>query len=278
MKKSSDSSNFPVHSLFQVDAFTDSAFKGNPAGVFLSKNSITKEKMQQIAMEMNLSETAFVTPRDEEFRIRYFTPKVEIDLCGHATLASAHILYEKGIVPNEKEITFQANKSPLIIQKKGDWIQMNFPVYSIASHPIHKNFKSIFGFEPLEMYESQGDWLIAIAQDEQEIINCKPKFHQMVGNGFDHIMITAISKSKNRDFLVRCFAPDVGIDEDPVTGSAHCALGPLWSKKLDKKELISFQCSERSGTIKMKMEGNRIILSGKAITIFEAKLNILHPV
>ena len=268
-----EKNNFPTHSLFQLDTFTDSAFRGNSAGVFLSKDSIAEEKMQQIAMEMNLSETAFVTPQNEEFRIRYFTPKTEVDLCGHATLATAHILYEKGIVPNENEITFQANKSSLIIQKKGDWIQMNFPVYSISSHPIHKNFKSIFGFEPLEMHESEDNWLIAIAKDEREILECKPKIHQMLKNGIGRIMITAESKSKNRDFLVRCFVPDVGIDEDPVTGSAHCALGPLWSKKLGKLELISYQCSTRGGTIRIKMQENRILLSGKSVIIFEAKLN-----
>ena len=145
-------------------------------------------------MEMNLSETAYVMSEGEGFRIRYFTPKTEVDLCGHATLASAHILYEKGIVPNQKEITFRANKTSLIIHKKDDWIQMTFPIYSMIPQAIREDFQSIFGFEPLEMYESQGDWLIAIAQDGQDIINCKPKFHQMIEKGFDLIMITARSK------------------------------------------------------------------------------------
>ena len=263
------------NTIFQVDAFTDMPFKGNPAGVMIvSTDDVSSEWMQNIALEMNLSETAFVFPRENDFRIRYFTPIKEVPLCGHATLASSHIIYELGLKAINETIKFKAEGAELTVKRENDWIVMDFPKYPIQKIDIHTDFKRLVGFEPIEMYSSIYDWIIAIAETESEILHSEPDFTLLTENGLGHLMITAKSNLDGVDFVVRCFAPISGINEDPVTGSAHCALTPLWSEKLNKLELNSLQISKRSGTLKVKMaENDRVEIKGKAITVFEAKLS-----
>lgn len=260
--------------IYQVDSFTDEPFKGNPAGVMIVDKQTESDWMQNIALEMNLSETAFIIPQKDYFEIRYFTPTKEVLLCGHATLASAHILYELGIVKAEDKILFKALGGDLTIKKEGDWIVMNFPAFPINQIENRSDFKETIGFEPIETYSSLYDWIIAIAQTEEDILKAKPDFEKMKTNGLGHLMITAKSNSKNTDFVLRCFAPLSGINEDPVTGSAHCALIPLWSGKLGKDEMNSFQLSKRTGQLKVKLIQDRVEIKGKAITIFQAKLKI----
>ena len=260
--------------IFQVDAFSDEPFKGNPAGVMIIDETMTSEWMQNIAMEMNLSETAFIIPGKEAFAIRYFTPTREVPLCGHATLASSHIIYEIGLKSEFEPIEFHAQGGNLKINKVNDLISMNFPRYPIDKINIHEDFKKSLGFSPLEMYSSNYDWIIAIAENESDISNSEPNFELMKKNGLGHLMITAISDSPTSDFVVRCFAPISGINEDPVTGSAHCALTPLWAEKLGKMELDSLQLSKRTGRLKVKLINDRVEIKGKAITIFEAKIKI----
>jgi len=256
--------------IYQVDAFTDKAFKGNPAGVMLCDTFLSSELMQNIAMEMNLSETAFIVPDGNNFQIRYFTPATEVPLCGHATLASAHIIYELGLKGLHDTIFLNAKEAELTANWDNGWISMNFPRYALKKIDIPADFKEIVGFEPVETYSSSYDWIVAVAGSETDIEQAKPDFEKMVAKKFGHLMITAKGNLYPADFVVRCFAPMNGINEDPVTGSAHCALTPLWSKKLNKLEMDSLQLSKRTGKLKVKMaENNRVEIRGQAVTVFE---------
>jgi len=260
--------------IYQVDAFTDKPFRGNPAGVMIVSEDMSSDCMQNIALEMNLSETAFVIPQETGFRIRYFTPTKEVPLCGHATLASSHIIYELGLKLEHETINFKAKGADLTINRENGWIIMNFPKYPIQEMDIHEDFKRLVGFEPIEMYSSIYDWKIAVAEKEKDILSAEPDFDSLNKNGLGHLMITSKCDSKQADFVVRCFAPISGINEDPVTGSAHCALTPLWAEKLEKTEMDSLQLSKRTGRLKVKLNGERVEIKGKAITIFEAKMKI----
>ncbi|MDF2455771.1 MAG: phenazine biosynthesis protein PhzF [Cytophagaceae bacterium] len=258
--------------VYQVDAFTDQAFRGNPAGVMLVDATLDETWMQQMAAEMNLSETAYVIPKDDAFEIRYFTPKVEIPLCGHATLASAHILYQLGIKKENETILFHAKGGDLLVSKEGDWISMNFPAYPVTQIEIPLHFKDNLGFQPLETYSSSYGWIIGIAASEEEILSAQPNFEHMKSNGLGHLMITA--PGKNVDYVVRCFAPSAGINEDPVTGSAQCALVPLWHLKTGKTTFAALQLSERTGELNVKLINDRVEIQGKCRTIFKATLEI----
>jgi PhzF family phenazine biosynthesis protein len=260
--------------IYQVDAFTDEPFKGNPAGVMIIDQQTDSDRMQNIAAEMNLSETAFIMLKGDIFEIRYFTPSVEVPLCGHATLACGHIIYELGLVSPNDTFTFKAKGGDLAIKKESDWITMNFPAYPLSEIDIPLDFKEIVGFDPIEMHSSSYEWKIAIAKTEDDIVNAAPNFEIMKAKGLGVLTITAKSKTGNFDFVVRCFGPSLGINEDPVTGSAHCALTPLWADKLGKKELNSLQLSKRTGKLRVKLINDRIEIKGKAITIFKAELKV----
>ena len=255
--------------LFQVDTFTDQPFKGNPAGVMLLTEDVDTGWMQNIAMEMNLSETAFVFQKNDEFLIRYFTPTNEVPLCGHATLASAHIIYELGLKAEHETIKFKAEGADLTIKKEGDWIVMYFPRYPLERIDIHTDFQRLIGFEPIEMYASIYDWKIAVARNPSDIRNAKPNFEQLVESGLGNLMVTSKNDTAEADFVVRCFVPIDGINEDPVTGSAHCALTPLWAEKLGKTEMNSLQLSKRGGYLRVRLNGDRIEIKGRALTVFE---------
>ena len=260
--------------IFQVDSFADEPFKGNPAGVMILSEEPSSEWMQSIAAEMNLSETAFIVPQKNDFLIRFFTPTNEVPLCGHATLASSHIIYELGLKSPNETIVFKAQQDILTIRKEDEWIVMDFPVFPIHKIEIPDEFQGLIGFKPMEMYASLHDWKIAVAENESDVINSNPKFSSLNEHGLGQLMVTAKSNLSDVDFVVRCFCPIDGIDEDPVTGSAHCALTPLWAEKLGKETFNSIQMSKRTGRLKVKLNGDRVEIKGKAITIFEAKLNI----
>ncbi len=260
--------------IYQVDAFTDKPFKGNPAGVMIVDKQFDSDLMQKIAMEMNLSETAFIIPGGDIFEIRYFTPSVEVPLCGHATLASGHIIYDLELVSPDDAIHFKAKGGDLVITKESDWIVMNFPRYQLTKTDVPGNFKELVGFEPLEMYSGSYGWKIAVARAEDDIVKAAPGFETLKDAGLGMLMITAESNTGNFDFVVRCFVPGLGINEDPVTGSAHCALTPLWAEKLGRKELDSLQLSKRTGKLRVKLIDDRVEIKGQAITIFKAELKI----
>ena len=228
--------------------------------------------MQNIAMEMNLSETAFVFPGKDCRIIRYFTPEAEMKLCGHATLSASHILYDKGIVKSNEEIRFSSKAGELIIIKSGDWITMNFPVYSLKNIEPTSEFEKVTGAKPQELYEADFGWTLALMESEKEVKNMKPYFSLMKNSAFGDLIVTAESEDPAFDFCVRCFAPAVGIDEDPVTGSAHCALAPFWAEKTGRKNFNSHQVSKREGVLKVSLKGDRVEISGQAKTIFKAEL------
>lgn len=258
--------------IYQVDAFTNEAFKGNPAGVCILESDMPEEWMQNVAMEMNLSETAFVVPDKDSFRIRFFTPAAEIPLCGHATLSSSHILYERNFVSREKEIKFISKAGVLTIRSEGSWITMNFPAYGLEKAEIPGTIEKIIGVMPAELHKTAHGWTFVLLNDENEVKNLKPDFIMMKNTGFGDMIVTAPSDDKSYDFCVRCFAPALGIDEDPVTGSAHCALVPFWHSRTGRSRFISHQVSKRGGVLKVALKGDRVEISGEARTIIRGEL------
>lgn len=263
----------PKQLIYQVDAFTTKPFSGNPAGVCILDQEPEGAWMQNIAMEMNLSETSFVFPdRNGKRLIRFFTPESEIYLCGHATLSASHILYETGAAVDGEEITFSSKAGDLLIRKQDDWIIMNFPAFSLYRIEITPEFKTITGIEPLELYETRQGWTLALLKDEDEVKNLRPFLSSMKNSKFGDMIVTAPSADSRYDFCLRCFAPALGIDEDPVTGSAHCALVPFWVEKKGKTSFISHQISKREGILKVALKKNRVEISGQAVTIFKAEL------
>lgn len=258
--------------IYQVDAFTTEPFKGNPAGVCILDQEPDATRMQNIAMEMNLSETAFVFPGNGCRLIRYYTPETEIKLCGHATLSAAHILYETGMAKSEDEIMFSSKAGDLFIRKKRNWITMNFPQYKLENIAVSHEFERVTGKKSLELYRTDFGWTLALLKSENDVRNMTPQFSRMKMSEFDHLIVTAKSEDPGFDFCVRCFAPAMGIDEDPVTGSAHCALVPFWHMKTGRNDFISHQVSRRSGVLKVSLKDDRVEISGQAKTIFKAEL------
>jgi PhzF family phenazine biosynthesis protein len=260
--------------IYQVDAFTTQPFKGNPAGVCIMDHEPDSEWMQNIAMEMNLSETAFVFPGMECRKIRFFTPEVEVPLCGHATLSASHILYETNLANDGEELLLLAKAGVLKIRKSGSWITMNFPSYKINQSTIPVDFEKVIGVRPLEFYKCDNGLTLALISEEKLIRELKPDFNALKNSEFGDLMVTAPSSDKKYDFCLRFFAPALGIDEDPVTGSAHCALVPFWSGKTGRNEFVSHQVSKREGILKVALKGDRVEISGQAKTIFKADLYV----
>jgi len=261
-----------MKTIYQVDAFTSKAFSGNPACVHIADEHTPDEWMQSIAAEMNVSETAFVIPMKSGLMIRWFTPVAEVNLCGHATLSASHILYETGYVKPDEEILFNSKSGELRITRNGSWITMDFPVYPLIPAEIPAGFEKITGVKPIELYSSIDNWLVALLQSEYEVRNARPDFEAMRQSQMGDLIITAPSSETNFDFCTRCFVPSVGINEDPVTGSAHCALTPFWHMKTGRTDFISHQVSKRTGILKTSLKDNRVLISGQAVTVFRGEL------
>lgn len=246
--------------LYQIDAFTNQVFKGNPAAVVPLEEWLPNHIMQQIAAENNLAETAFFVKEGTKFHIKWFTPTVEIELCGHATLASAFVIFNY-LNYSENIIHFTCLVGDLFVTKEDDWITLNFP--SIATCPIKTPsiLSQAIGSHPIAFYDSNSKYL-ALLENEEAVRNCQPDFSLI--NQLEKCLIIT-SSGHNVDFVSRFFGPQVGVNEDPVTGSAHCVLIPFWSKKLNKTSLTAKQLSERTGFIKCKLLGERVEMSGQAI-------------
>ncbi|QPA31326.1 PhzF family phenazine biosynthesis protein [Thermaerobacillus caldiproteolyticus] len=259
-------------SIYVVDAFTNQVFKGNPAAVCVLSSPKDEVWMQNVAAEMNLSETAFLHPQQDGYSLRWFTPSTEVDLCGHATLASAHILWELGYANSEQPITFYTKSGLLTASKDGEWIELNFPAEppeQVAAYP--NELMEGLGIQPLFVGRNRFDYLIEI-ESERVLRELKPNFSLLQQIDTRGIIVTSKSTTNEFDFISRCFFPAVGVDEDPVTGSAHCCLGPYWENKLDKNEFIAYQASKRGGVLKVKLHSNRVVLSGQAVTVLECEL------
>lgn len=264
--------------LYQVDSFTKEAFRGNPAGVCIVDKFPDDNYMQSIAMEMNLSETAFIEIGRDSFPIRYFTPKQEVPLCGHATLASAHILYELGLVGNNHEFTFQAQESNLAISKESGWIKMNFPTYQLSEMTSSSSrFDEIIGISSIERFKSPNNWIVSRVNTEKEVLDACPDFSAIEKEDIAVLIaVTSLSDSLAYDFVVRVFSnPKYGISEDPVTGAANCILAPYWSQRLNKATFNSKQLSQRTGEMRITLIDNRIEIMGQATTVFEIETKIV---
>ena len=256
--------------IYQVDAFTDTPFHGNPAAVCILPAPAEESWMAQVAREMNLSETAFLFPQDDGYNLRWFTPAVEVDLCGHATLASAHILYETGLLKPDQEARFYTASGLLTANKKGKEIELNFPVTPPEEITEPPGLTSALGVNAIYIGKSRFDYLVRV-ETESEVREAKPDFIKLDQLGVRGIMLTSHGEGKY-DFISRFFAPGAGIDEDPVTGSAHCCLGPYWSDILGKDEMVAYQASARGGVIRVRVGPERVYLKGKAVTVVQGKL------
>jgi len=256
--------------IFQVDAFTGRVFKGNPAAVCPLETWLADEMMQSIAMENNLSETAFFIPYEDGFRIRWFTPLSEVDLCGHATLATAHVLFHHLNYPADI-IRFHSRSGILSVSKEENgFLKMDFPAYvpvKIDNDPL---FGRIFGNQPLSAY--RGNYLLLLYNQEEEVKSIQPDFELV--KSLDEVGVIITSRGMDYDFVSRFFAPSVGIDEDPVTGSAHSSLVPFWAEILDKRYLTARQCSTRGGILHCEYPGDRVIIGGNAVTYLDGHIFI----
>lgn len=257
-------------SLFIVDAFAEKIFTGNPAGVCPLAEWLPDELMQKIAMENKHAETAFIVNEPEGRRIRWFTPLAEVDLCGHATLASAHIFYNH-LGFNEEEITFNSRSGILKVKRNGDMFTLDFPTDNIEKVDTPQNLLDAFNEKPIECYNGKMDYML-IYETQEQIEDAKPLLNEIAKSASRGAIITAPGNSV--DFVSRYFAPQFGVDEDPATGSAHTTLIPYWQNKLRKTEMEAVQLSERKGYFKCKYAGNRVEISGKAFTYSVGTINL----
>ena len=257
--------------VYQIDAFTSKPFSGNPAGVCLLSSMPQDEWMLDVAREMDLSETAFVVNEGEGFRLRWFTPKEEVDLCGHATLAAAHVLWQRGVLGEDAIVRFNTLSGRLIVRKQGDWIRLDFPVELALPCDLPDLLSDSLGTSPIFVAKNRMDYLVLVDSEEM-VRNLKPDFAALAKIDARGTIVTASSGSKDFDFVSRFFAPAVGINEDPVTGSAHCCLGPFWSEHLDKKNMTAVQVSERGGVLKVEVASDRVLISGQAVTVLNGEL------
>ncbi|MDP3946138.1 MAG: PhzF family phenazine biosynthesis protein [Lutibacter sp.] len=256
--------------IYQVDAFNNAVFKGNPAAVCPLEKWISDDLMQAIAEENNLSETVFFVKNGNSFDIKWFTPTCEVDLCGHATLAAAHIIFTE-LNHTEKRLTFNSKSGKLTVTKNGDWYTLNFPSEEIVEIETPDLLKHALNVPVLKTFK--GKWkLLVLLESEAIIKNLTPNFHLLTQLEYLGIGVTA--KGDSADFVSRFFAPKIGINEDPVTGSAHTLLIPYWAKKLNKTKLEAVQLSKRTGILKCEYLNDRVEMSGQAVTYLKGKLII----
>ena len=257
--------------LFHVDAFTDEPFSGNPAAVCILPQNYDAKWMQQVAAEMNLSETAFLHRENKRWDLRWFTPVAEVDLCGHATLASAHVLYESGTLrPNETAI-FHTRSGELKCDYHQTWIGMHFPRVPQENVTAPFDLPKALGTRLHYVGKTKFDYCVEV-EDEKTLRELEPDMALLKTIKARGFIVTAPTDHPELDFVSRFFAPAFGIPEDPVTGSAHCTLAEYWQHKLGKDELTAHQISSRGGRVQMKVESNGVILGGKAVTIARGEL------
>jgi len=262
--------------LLQIDAFTDRPFRGNPAAVCLLDAPADSAWMQQVAAEMNLAETAFLVPLGERFGLRWFTPTVEVELCGHATLASAHALWQVGKVPLGAPIAFETASGVLTAEPDGDRIAIELPARPMAICETPSGLIDALGATPRAVSESvparAHDNVVVEFFDESEVRALAPRFDRL--RAFDFGVIATARGTGRYDFISRYFAAPYGIDEDPVTGSAHCSLAPYWAERLGKTTFLAWQASARGGELRVQLTGDRVRLSGHAVTVLRGELTV----
>ncbi|MFQ5984320.1 MAG: PhzF family phenazine biosynthesis protein [Alphaproteobacteria bacterium] len=257
--------------IYQIDAFTDEPFAGNPAAVCVLASPAEPAWMQAVAREMNLSETAFLNPEGEGYRLRWFTPLVEVDLCGHATLASAHLLWELGLIEARAEARFLTRSGLLTARREGAWIVLGFP--ALPAEPAHppEGLAETLGARPVFVGRSRFDLLVEL-ESEAAIRGLTPDVPRLATVSDRGVIVTARAERPGYDIVSRYFAPAAGVSEDPVTGSAHCVLAPFWCARLGRRELSAFQASPRGGSLRLALDGDRVRLGGQAVTVLKGEL------
>lgn len=257
--------------IAQVDAFTSKHFAGNPAGVCILPEPRPDEWMQHVANEMNLAETAFLQRQADGFQLRWFTPLVEVDLCGHATLASAHVLWETDQLEPDEQARFHTRSGLLLARRQGEWIELDFPATpeEIVSTP--PGLLEALGTKAVYVGKNKFDYLVEV-ESEEVVRGLKPDIMGLQAIEARGIIVTSRASTRDYDFVSRFFGPRVGVNEDPVTGSAHCCLAPYWSQKLGRQELVGYQASPRGGVVRVRLEGERVLLSGQAVTVLRGEL------
>jgi PhzF family phenazine biosynthesis protein len=259
-----------AYPLFHVDAFTDKPFSGNPAAVCILPRWKEDPWMQAVAAEMNLSETAFLVQTSKGFDLRWFTPKVEVDLCGHATLASAHVLWQEDLAKPEAELCFSTQSGILKAARHGNDIELDFPMKPEEPAEAPPGLVEALDVKPTYLGKNQFDYLVEV-ESEAVLRAISPDFKRLATIPVRGIIVTSRSADSEFDFLSRFFAPAAGIDEDPVTGSAHCCLGPYWGKRLGKNEFVAYQASARGGVVKVRVTEGRTFLGGRAVIVGKGK-------
>jgi len=258
-------------SITQIDAFTDKPFAGNPAAVCLLPEARDTSWMLSVAKEMNLPETAFLVRRADGFDLRWFTPAVEVALCGHATVASAHALWEEGHLAPGEQARFHTLSGLLTADRAGDWIELDFPAKPETSAPAPEGLVEALGAEPKYIGKNAFDYLVEL-DSEATVRGLKPNHAMLKKLPVRGVMVT--SRAADYDFVSRFFAPGSGIEEDPVTGSAHCCLGPYWAPRLGKSEFVAYQASDRGGVVRVRLVGDRVKLGGQAVTVLRGALMV----
>ena len=262
-------------SLFQVDAFTDTVFSGNPAAICLLTEPRNDQWMQQMAQEMNLSETAFVSLHTEMVHLRWFTPTVEVELCGHATLASAHVLWETGYLKPEEIVHFHTCSGVLHAQRTGacgELIELDFPSETVEEVIMPPSLATVLAVPITSSWRTKGMTYLVETDSEQTVRNMQPNISALAHLPVRSLILTSRATTAGYDFVSRYFAPQLGVNEDPVTGLAHCSLAPFWSQRLGKQTLVAYQASARGGILHLRMNDARVYLSGQAVTVFRGEL------
>jgi len=255
--------------IYQIDAFAEAPFQGNPAAVCPLEDWLPDDVLQCIAEENNLSETAFYVGRGNSFELRWFTPTKEVELCGHATLAAAHVLFELNSSIGSR-ITFQSRSGPLNVYREEGLLTLDFPAQHGVECEVPKAMLEALGASPRECYRAM-DYM-AIFDSEDEITAMAPDFHRLKSLGLRGVIIA--SPGITSDFVSRFFAPNFGVDEDPVTGSAHCMLAPYWAGRLGKRDMSARQLSKRTGRLRCRVEGDRVLISGRAVAYLTGTIQI----
>ncbi len=254
-----------------VDAFTDKPFSGNPAAVCVLDAERDKAWMQQVAREMNLSETAFVIPRGEMWALRWFTPTVEVDLCGHATLATAHVLWDTDRAPPDLALTFRTKSGELHAKREGSRIWLDFPALPASWADAPPMLLDALGARPTAVAKYSFDFLVEL-ESEAAVRDLAPDLAMLARVPGRGVAVTAVATTPGFDFVSRFFAPQSGVNEDPVTGSAHAALAPYWGERLGKTRMLAYQASARGGIVEVEVAGDRVMLGGKAVTVVRGEL------
>ncbi|HEX4600144.1 MAG TPA: PhzF family phenazine biosynthesis protein [Gemmatimonadales bacterium] len=257
--------------IVQVDAFTSRAFAGNPAAVCVLPAPREERWMQDVAREMNVSETAFLHPQDDGYALRWFTPAIEVALCGHATLASAHVLWQEGHLAPGRQARFHTQSGLLTADRRAEWIELDFPATPAAPAPTPTGLAAALGASPRWVGRARFDYVVEV-ESEEVVRALAPDFAALERVEARGVVVTSRASTPGYDFVSRFFAPRAGVREDPVTGSTHCALMPFWSERLHKTALTAYQASPRGGVIRLRLEGDRVVLGGQAVTVLRGEL------